>query len=106
HHYFHKEAAGEELAIEAPSGMGKSIGYLVPSILNEQRVVISTHTRTLQDQLLDEAFPLLREVTDLNPESIMIKGCEHYLSFTRFKRALQDGRLDDMKAFVFSRLWF
>lgn len=104
HHYFHKEVSGEELAIEAPSGMGKSIGYLVPSILNEQRVVISTHTRTLQDQLLDEALPLLREVTDLNPEAIMIKGCEHYLSITRFKRALQEVRPEDTEAFICMQL--
>lgn len=99
-HYFHKEPSGEELAIEAPSGMGKSIGYLVPSVLNNQRVVISTHTRTLQNQLLTEAIPLLKEVTDLKPEAIAIKGCDHYLSITRFKLALKDVTHEDTEAFI------
>lgn len=103
-YYFEKESNGEELAIEAPSGMGKSIGYLVPSVLNRQRVVISTHTRTLQDQLLNEAIPLLREVTALNPSAVVLKGCEHYLSLANFKQALSHVSKEDTEAFICMQL--
>lgn len=102
--YFEQSHGPMELAIEAPSGMGKSIGYLVPSVLNKEPVVISTFTTTLQDQLMNEALPLLNEVTNLDAKAVVIKGCEHFLSLTNFKRALIDVTSEDTEALICMRL--
>lgn len=104
YHYFQKEPGNSELAIEAPSGMGKSIGYLVPSIFNSKRVVISTNTKTLQDQLLEEALPLLEEVTQLRPSVVVLKGFNNYLYLDAFIRALKTIHADDTEALICMRI--
>lgn len=76
-----------QLAIEAPSGLGKSIGYLFPSVIvaeQGQPVIISTYTTVLQHQLLTEAIPLLSEQMDRPLQAVLIKGKRHYLSLDRF----------------------
>lgn len=104
YHYFQKETDDQELAIEAPSGMGKSIGYLVPSVFNHKRVVISTYTKTLQDQLLDEAIPLLRQVTPLDPSVVVLKGLSNYLSLTTFIDVLKTVKAEDTEALICMRI--
>ena len=53
-------ALGESRVIEASTGIGKSFAYLVPAFLSDARVVISTGTRNLQDQLFQKDIPLIR----------------------------------------------
>jgi ATP-dependent DNA helicase DinG len=53
-------ALGESRVIEASTGIGKSFAYLVPAFLSNKRVVISTGTRNLQDQLFQKDIPLIR----------------------------------------------
>ncbi|MEL6184363.1 MAG: ATP-dependent DNA helicase [Myxococcota bacterium] len=50
---------GHHLVLEAPTGVGKTLGYLLPAALAGRRVLVSTHTKTLQDQLLDKDIPRL-----------------------------------------------
>ena len=70
--------------VEAGTGVGKSLGYLVPVILDAvpdgRRVVISTHTLSLQDQLLRKDLPLLRQVAPHPFRAILGKGRQNYLS--------------------------
>jgi ATP-dependent DNA helicase DinG len=57
---FDRLAEGGVLAVEAPTGVGKTLAYLVPAILSKRkRVVVSTNTKTLQDQIIDKDLPLL-----------------------------------------------
>lgn len=71
------------LMVEAPTGTGKSIAYALPAIYwgvqNRERVVISTATIALQDQLIKKDLPLLKEVLDLDFEATVAKGRSNYL---------------------------
>src|ERR1039457_1921250 len=67
-------ANGEHLAVEAGTGVGKSLAYLVPAILfavaNKKKAVISTHTINLQEQLTEKDFPMLAGVLGALPEPV------------------------------------
>ncbi len=78
-------AKGGHLVVEAGTGVGKSFGYLVPAILaaaaekkeNEEgvrRVVVATHTISLQEQLVQKDLPLLNAVIPLEFTSVLVKG--------------------------------
>lgn len=73
----------DHLMIEAPTGVGKSMAYLLPAIFwatqNNERVVISTATINLQDQLLQRDLPLLRQALGIPFEMAVLKGRSNYL---------------------------
>ncbi len=74
---------------EAPTGTGKSLGYLVPSLLwikhNKEKVVVSTHTIHLQEQLLKKDLPLLKDVLEGDFRYVLVKGRNHYLCQKKFR---------------------
>jgi len=74
---------GRHYLIEAGTGIGKSLAYLIPSALwavkNKQRVVISTNTINLQDQLITKDIPLLLETLKLKCKASVLKGRSNYL---------------------------
>jgi len=80
---------GGILLAEAPTGVGKSLGYLVPALLwaraNKEPVVISTHTRALQDQLTDVDAPRLAHAFDPPPRIVRLKGRANYLCPRRYR---------------------
>ena len=85
----------DHLAVEAGTGVGKSYAYLVPAILHatthQKRVIVSTHTIHLQEQLLDKDIPSLREVLADTPfTAVLVKGRANYLCPHRLQRALRD----------------
>jgi DNA polymerase-3 subunit epsilon/ATP-dependent DNA helicase DinG len=77
------------LLVEAGTGVGKSIAYLLPAIYwavqNGERVVVSTNTINLQDQLYDKDIPDLRESLPLNLRSTVLKGRSNYLCMRRLQ---------------------
>ncbi|HLW65183.1 MAG TPA: helicase C-terminal domain-containing protein [Gemmataceae bacterium] len=82
------------LLVEAGTGVGKSFAYLVPAILAAQvdrdcRVVISTHTINLQEQLLKKDIPFLQKVMPREFRSVLVKGRSNYLSLRRLRVAQQ-----------------
>jgi ATP-dependent DNA helicase DinG len=84
----------EHLAVEAGTGVGKSLAYLVPAILyavaNKKKAIISTHTINLQEQLTEKDLPVLERV--LQPVKFsftMLKGRANYLCTRRLKKAMQ-----------------
>lgn len=84
---------GGALISEAGTGTGKTFAYLVPALLSGQKVVISTGTRNLQDQLYHRDLPLVRE-TLASPMSIaLLKGRANYLCIHRMEVAALSGRL-------------
>ena len=83
------------LAVEAGTGVGKSYAYLVPAILATaaegrpaRRVVISTHTISLQEQLLSKDLPLLRSTMPIEFTAVLVKGRRNYLSLRRLQNAM------------------
>ena len=89
----------KHLVVEAGTGVGKSFGYLVPAILSLQqsqekedggkrRIVVSTHTISLQEQLVAKDIPLLNSVIPLEFSAVLAKGRGNYLSLRRLSRAL------------------
>ena len=86
------------LSVEAGTGTGKSLAYLVPAILwsraNQQRVVISTHTINLQEQLVQKDLPLLTQRAGLEARVALIKGRGNYLCKRKASQAeAQPGQL-------------
>ncbi len=102
-------AANEHLVAEAGTGVGKSFAYLVPAILHataeppptaadaedeiegrpRRRIVISTHTISLQEQLMTKDLPLLRSVIPDEFTAVLVKGRGNYLSLRRMNNAVE-----------------
>jgi ATP-dependent DNA helicase DinG len=72
------------LVVEAETGVGKSLAYLVPAVLSGKRVVVSTATINLQDQLIDKEIPLLSAVLGTEVDALCVKGRQNYLCLYRW----------------------
>ena len=92
---------GGELAVEAGTGTGKSLAYLLPALLhaarNDDRIVISTHTRNLQDQLAEReipiAAPIVEAVAGIDEGALrttVLKGRSNYLCLERWAQVRAD----------------
>ncbi|GAC1658781.1 MAG: helicase C-terminal domain-containing protein [Candidatus Dormibacteraceae bacterium] len=85
---------GGRLVVEAGTGTGKSLAYLVPAIsralAKSERVVVSTATHTLQEQLLGKDLPFLREWLPWDFDAVLLKGRANYLSLRRWRRYLAE----------------
>jgi ATP-dependent DNA helicase DinG len=83
----------EHLAVEAGTGVGKSLAYLIPAILfaraNRKKAVVSTHTINLQEQLVEKDLPMLAEILPVKFNFTMLKGRGNYLCTRRLRKALQ-----------------
>lgn len=83
--------------IEAATGTGKSLAYLVPALLwavrHRQRVVVSTNTINLQEQLIHKDIPLLQQVLDCEFNAVLVKGRGNYLCLDKLKALDQQGKL-------------
>jgi len=84
----------QHLVVEAGTGVGKSLGYLVPSVLlaleRHKKAIVSTHTINLQEQLLHKDIPILKKVLPVEFEAALMKGRQNYLCPRRLERALQN----------------
>src|SRR4030081_1023058 len=83
----------EPLIVEAGTGTGKTFAYLVPALLSGRSVIISTGTRTLQDQLFRRDVPLLAKALGLPAKIALLKGRANYLCRHRLELASQQGSL-------------
>ena len=84
-------AGSQHLAVEAGTGVGKSFAYLVPAILaakqTNTKVVISTYTISLQEQLMYKDIPFLQEHLGIDFRATLVKGRGNYLCLRRMARA-------------------
>ena len=83
-------ADGGVLLAEAGTGTGKTLAYLVPAILSGRRVLVSTGTRNLQDQIYYKDLPALREALGVPFTAAYMKGRANYLCLQRFESVLED----------------
>jgi ATP-dependent DNA helicase DinG len=80
------------LAVEAGTGTGKTYAYLTPALLSGGRVVVSTGTKNLQDQLFFRDLPRVRDTLALPARLSLLKGRANYLCLYRLRKALLDPR--------------
>ena len=102
---------GGTLVVEAGTGTGKSLAYLVPSLAravrHKERVVVSTNTHTLQEQLMGKDLPGLREWLPWDFKACLLKGRSNYVSLRRWRRYLAEPCRDaeDLKFKLKAMLW-
>lgn len=88
-------AGRTHLVVEAGTGVGKSLAYLLPAVLHARRTgrkaLISTHTINLQEQLLYKDIPLVRGLNGEDFEAVLLKGRQNYVCPTRLARACRHG---------------
>jgi len=84
-------------ALEAGTGVGKSFAYLVPAVIwaatNRERVVVSTNTINLQEQLVHKDLPLLSRAMPYDFKAVLVKGRSNYLCLRKLDVAMSEGGL-------------
>lgn len=80
------------LVAEAGTGTGKTFAYLVPALLSGGKVIVSTGTKTLQDQLFNRDLPTVRDALGLPASIALLKGRSNYVCPYHLERALTEGR--------------
>ena len=85
-------AEHHSLIAEAGTGTGKTFAYLVPALRSGKRVIVSTGTKTLQDQLFHRDLPRVREVIGARLRTSLLKGRANYLCLYRTEQTAKDGR--------------
>jgi ATP-dependent DNA helicase DinG len=102
---------GNHLMVEAGTGVGKSFAYLVPAALfalqNNTRVVVSTNTINLQDQLIQRDLPNLSQALDLDFRFAVLKGRSNYLCPRRLENLRHYGprTIDEMRVLAKVMVW-
>ena len=110
--------SGGRLIVEAGTGVGKSLAYLLPAALyataNDKRVVVSTNTINLQEQLIHKDLPMVKEaMLGLDPEAAdafrftLLKGRANYLCYRRWRQMRSSADLDESQARLMAKtlLW-
>jgi ATP-dependent DNA helicase DinG len=96
------------LIVEAGTGTGKTFAYLIPSLLSEKKVIVSTGTKNLQEQLFHKDIPLIRNAMATNVQVALLKGRANYLCIYRLELYVKErGQLDAamLTDFVKIRSW-
>lgn len=102
---------GKHLLVEAGTGTGKSIGYLLPAVFwahqNSRRVVVSTNTINLQDQLVDKDLPELQRILPFEVRAAVLKGKRNYLCTRLFQQQRHGGpgNMDEMVLYARILVW-
>lgn len=95
----------QHVLIEAATGIGKTIAYLVTSIFHSMQqsrpIVISTYTNNLQTQIMDQEIPFLKKLLPFSFSATVLKGQSNYLCLQKFEQSLKE--LDDNYDFVLTK---
>ncbi|MEZ0231540.1 MAG: ATP-dependent DNA helicase [Methylophilaceae bacterium] len=84
--------ADQQLVAEAGTGTGKTFAYLIPALLSGGKVIVSTGTKTLQDQLFNRDLPAVRDALKVPVTVAMLKGRANYVCHFHLDRAMKEGR--------------
>ena len=91
HQAFQEEKHG---LIEAGTGVGKTLGYLIPAayfaVENKKQIIISTYTTQLQEQLVHKDIPILEKILPFELSYTVLKGRNHYISLDKFEVSLKE----------------
>lgn len=72
------------LVVEAGTGIGKTFAYLIPALLADKKILVSTGTKNLQDQLFHKDLPTLKKLLAINKKVVLLKGRSNYVCLYRF----------------------
>jgi ATP-dependent DNA helicase DinG len=100
----HTIERGGALVVEAGTGVGKTFAYLVPALLSGERVMVSTATKALQDQLFSRDLPRLTEALGLPLKTALLKGRSSYLCSYRLEIARQEAGLDRLAEHALAKI--
>jgi ATP-dependent DNA helicase DinG len=84
--------------IEAGTGVGKTFAYLAPALASGGRVIISTGSKTLQDQLFLKDLPLVKKALKSSSKTALLKGRANYLCLHRLQRSQSDAQFKDRRS--------
>ena len=84
--------AKDSLIVEAGTGIGKTFSYLLPALINGGKIVISTATKNLQDQLFFKDIPIIRDALKIPIDINILKGRSNYICQLRMENALLEGQ--------------
>ncbi len=84
---------GRASIIEAGTGTGKTLAYLIPAVLSQKKTIISTGTKTLQDQILELDIPFLHKHLRQPFRAVCMKGRANYLCLYRLHRSIEQPEL-------------
>ncbi|MBP7148844.1 MAG: ATP-dependent DNA helicase [Acidobacteria bacterium] len=87
-------AERRHLVVEAGTGTGKTLAYLVPALLVDEPVILSTGTKALQDQIVQRELPIALAATGREGDVVVLKGRENYLCLKRLQELGAEPRLD------------
>src|SRR5262245_14699783 len=90
--------SGGVLIAEAGTGTGKTFAYLVAALLSGAKVIVSTGTKTLQDQLFDRDIPTVRRALNIPVRVALLKGRANYVCHYHLERTRSEGRLTSRDA--------
>ncbi len=91
------------LIVEAGTGVGKTFAYLVPALALGERIILSTGSKTLQDQLFFKDLPLVRKALGKPFKAALLKGRANYLCQQRLQQTLAEGRLSNRREVTWLR---
>lgn len=105
-HSFNENKIG---VFEAGTGVGKSFAYLIPSMLwavnNKERVVVSTGTINLQQQLIEKDIPLASKIINKNIKAVLVKGRQNFLCLRRLDEASKERDLFNEEQEIFDKIY-
>ncbi len=78
------EGSARMIVVEAETGIGKTLAYLIPAVLSGKRVIVSTATLNLQDQIIDKDIPLVARILGQDIPALCLKGRQNYLCLYRW----------------------
>lgn len=78
------------LVVEAETGLGKTLAYLIPAVLSGRRIVVSTNTRNLQDQIIEREIPFIQQHIAPDLHAMCVKGRQNYLCLYRWHQYFSD----------------
>lgn len=90
-------AKSENIVIEAGTGTGKTFGYLVPALRANKKTIISTGSKTLQDQLYQKDLPIIQKALNYHGKIVLLKGRRNYLCLERLHNFLVSSSLQSGK---------
>ncbi len=97
---------GKHLVIEAGTGTGKTLAYLIPAVAwalsGPSKVVVATHTINLQEQLWNKDLPDIRDIMGLDFKAAIVKGRNNYLCLRRWEAKLKENEFTEKDGLVFS----
>ena len=96
----HAIESAEALVVEASTGVGKTFSYLVPALLSGERVLLSTATKALQDQLFGRDLPHLVKALGLPVSTALLKGRSSYVCLHRLTLARHEAHLPERESRV------